>query len=263
MLIENLAAVMDSFPEIPYKYFQETTSTNDRALEWIAAGCNDLCLVMADSQTHGRGRLDRKWVTRPGTALAFSLIFNPTDEERNHLQMFSLLGAVAVCQAFESRFHLPAQIKWPNDVLVNRKKLCGILSEIQWNQDKPAGVVVGIGINVYEGSVPRGETLQFPATCVEAEAGRRISRSSILKTVLENLLKWRSGIGSNRFHQYWLDHLAFRGELVSIETTGKQVFNGLLRGVAQDGSLEIELDSGKLTRFVMGDVHLRPEVNDA
>lgn len=257
MFKESLALTLADLPQISFNYFDEIPSTNDTTLEWMRAGGKEYSLVIADSQSSGKGRQDRKWITRAGTALAFSLIFFPTHIEAKRLSLFSPLGAIAVAAALESNYGLHPQIKWPNDVLLNRKKVCGILSEAQWNNDNLAGLVLGIGVNVKKDSVLRSDPLRFPATSIEMETGMEIDRASLLKAILQNLFKWRPEIGSDKFRQYWLDHLAFRGEAVTVQSETDSPVSGILRAVAQDGNLEIELESGKIASFIMGDVHLR------
>ena len=94
--------------------------------------------MIADQQTKGRGRLGRSWVTNPGAALAFSIILRPTAEEIDHLGLFSPLAGLAVCLALQN-LHLPAEIKWPNDVLLARRKTCGILAESVWQGEQLQG----------------------------------------------------------------------------------------------------------------------------
>src|SRR5690349_17443375 len=152
------------------KYFDSIGSTNDEALAWAAADAPDLSLIIADEQTAGRGRLDRKWFTPRETALAFSLVFRPTEEEKPFLSRVVGLAALAVAQTLQ-KLGLAAQIKWPNDVLIAGRKVCGILIESVWSGEDVDCVVIGIGVNVLQGSVPPGESLLFPSTSLEDELG--------------------------------------------------------------------------------------------
>ncbi|MEN4100610.1 MAG: biotin--[acetyl-CoA-carboxylase] ligase, partial [Anaerolineaceae bacterium] len=121
---------MDHLAGLPVselRYFDSIGSTNDEALRWAEQGAPDAALVVADTQTAGRGRMDRRWVTRPGVALAFSLALRPTPVEASALGLFSPLGALAVAAALRENYGLLAEVKWPNDVLLERRKCCGIL----------------------------------------------------------------------------------------------------------------------------------------
>lgn len=257
MDIHRLEETLSTLPWINYRFLEQTTSTNDDVLSWLHEGCSEYSLVIADTQTQGRGRSNHRWITRVGSALAFSLALFPVEKEVEKLALFSPLGALSVCQALESNFDLPAQIKWPNDVLVGRKKVCGILTEAWWQEDRLGGLVMGIGVNVAQDALSAGDRMQFPATSIEEATGTTVDRVELLHVILTGIYHWRPLIGSAQFFDYWLDHLAFRDETVTIHVNEKESVSGILRGVAQDGSLEIELGSGKLASFLIGDVHLR------
>src|ERR1044071_7260555 len=158
----ELKKALAQLPLGDVRYFDSIGSTNNEALAWAASGVRDLSLVIAEEQTAGRGRLDRKWFTPRGTALAFSLILRPTPEEKPYLTRVVGLAALAVADSLRTR-GLVAQIKWPNDVLLNGRKVSGILVESVWSGEEVDCVVTGIGMNVLKDSVPSTELLQFPA----------------------------------------------------------------------------------------------------
>ncbi len=199
------------------RYFDTIGSTNDEALAWAANDTPDLSVVIADEQTAGRGRLDRKWFTPRGTALAFSIVLRPTAKERPHLTRIVGLAALAVAEPLRKR-GLDARIKWPNDILIQNRKVCGILIESVWSGEDVDCVVIGIGINVLEGSVPPGEMLQFPATSLEAELGQVPDRVEILRDTLAALIELRPRLGTDEFLKQWEDLLALQGETVQVET---------------------------------------------
>lgn len=256
----TLAGLLDGLPVPQIRYFDSIGSTNDEALEWAAAGAEDGCLVVADLQTQGRGRLGRRWITQPGAALAFSLILHPRQEEMAHLGFFSPLGALAISQALEERLGLDPQIKWPNDILLKRQKAAGILVEAAWVGEKIQGMVIGIGLNVTQAAVPPAEMLLFPATSVEAIAGRPADRLDLLHAILSALFTWRSRITSKAFHQAWEQRLAFRDEWVQVEeaAAGSPPTAGQLVGVDAEGGLLLRDAAGALRSVAVGDVHLRP-----
>ncbi len=243
------------------KYYESIGSTNDEALAWIDAEAQDFSLVIADEQTKGRGRFDRHWVTRPGSSLAFTLILKPRANERDMIPLFSPLCGIAVREAVEICLGTAVEIKWPNDVLINRKKFCGILVEASWREGDLAGVVLGIGINISRGSVPPLEFQQFPATSLEDETSRSIDRYEILKNVLLSLEHWRAKLGTSEFMKTWEDHLAFVGEQVRIEHSEKPSIIGKIKGINTQGNLVLVLDDGQEMSFEIGDVHLRPSTS--
>lgn len=240
------------------RFFDSIGSTNDEALTWAAEGSPDCALVVADEQTKGRGRLNRHWITEPDAALAFSLILRPTEMEARSIQLFSALGAVGVQQSLERLYNLPALIKWPNDVLVNEKKLCGILVETVWMGQQIESLVIGIGVNVAPSSVPDPAGLMFPATCVESEAGEEIDRLMLLKKILENIFSWRKQLSCEAFYATYKKHLAFRGRWVKINMPGEIEISGILKGLGKDGSLLLENDLGEEISIAAGDLRLRP-----
>ena len=241
------------------QYFDNLPSTNDLALSWAdQGGAPDFSLVTADNQSAGRGRLNRRWVTMPGAALAFSLVLRPTVQETEHLALFSPLAGLAVSLALEKLFGLHPTIKWPNDVLLSRKKAVGILAEATWTGQKASGVILGIGINVAPSSVPPAHELLFPATSVEQEAGHAVDRIQLLRSVLEELLAWRPGLGSPEFFQAWEDHLAFRGEWVEASQSGNAVLQGRVSHIDRDGNLILLDANEKEISVTAGDLHLRP-----
>ncbi len=241
-----------------FKHFHTIGSTNDVALDWIDHGAADYSLVVADEQTRGRGRFDRRWISRPGSSLAFSLILRPTPEEMSRIPFFAPLCGLAVREALANSLSLNAEIKWPNDVLVNRRKCCGILVEASWTGGKLAGIVLGIGINVSPQSIPPAENQSFPATCLESETGCAVDRFSILREVILSIPRWRALLGSELFINSWQEHLAFKGETVRLEGSGKPATTGVLKGVDASGNLVLLSLDGTQTKFEVGDVHLRP-----
>jgi BirA family biotin operon repressor/biotin-[acetyl-CoA-carboxylase] ligase len=124
---EKLIEKLQGLQITEMRFFETIGSTNEEALQWAINGAKDNSLVIANQQTAGRGRRKRRWITIPGSSLAFSLILKPTEKEMLHLPLFSPLGALAVSEAAESLCKIPAQVKWPNDVLLHRKKAAGIL----------------------------------------------------------------------------------------------------------------------------------------
>lgn len=257
---ETLIQQLDGLGLGEIRYAEQISSTNEVGLTWLGQGAPDLSLVVADEQTAGRGRFDRRWVTRPGAALALSLILRPTQAEADRLRLFSALGAFGVADALEGLYGLAPQIKWPNDVLLNFHKVAGILVETAWIGDRIQGMVIGIGVNVNPGAVPPPEEVQFPATSVEEALGRAADRWQLLREMLARLVYWRGRVGSPEFYAAWEGRLAFRGEWVQIvsgyDTPGD--LEGRIQGINPDGSLRLSDADGKERSVDIGDVHLRP-----
>jgi BirA family transcriptional regulator, biotin operon repressor / biotin---[acetyl-CoA-carboxylase] ligase len=254
---QQIKAALRDLPLGGIRYYETTPSTNDAALEWAAAGGADLSLVFAEQQTAGRGRSGRKWVTNPGTTLTFSLVIKPMIGEIASVSLFSGLGALAVSEALWAE-GWPAEIKWPNDVLLNQRKMCGVLAEAVWLGDKLTHIVLGAGVNVLEGSIPQGEALNFPATSIESEISAPVNRLALLREIMLAFLYWRGLLSSELFLRTWEKRLAFRDEQVEIQTDGKRSMVGKVEGLEREGSLRLRLPDGKVEIVQFGEVHLRP-----
>jgi BirA family transcriptional regulator, biotin operon repressor / biotin---[acetyl-CoA-carboxylase] ligase len=255
----ELKKFLSKLPLPEVRYFDSIGSTNNEALAWAASGARDLSLVIADEQTAGRGRLDRKWFTPQGTALAFSLIVRPTPQEQAHLTRMVGLAALAVTDALRIR-SLVSQIKWPNDVLLNGRKVAGILVESVWFGEEVDCLVIGIGMNALKEAVPSPELLLFPATSLEEALGSLVDRERVLHDVLAGIIAMRPHLGTDSFLASWEKALAFRGEKVQVEDGNGAVIAGKLLGLEADGSLKVVIEDGKSTTVRFGDVRLRPGV---
>lgn len=243
-------------------YFPSLPSTNDEAARLAYVGVPNLTLVLADRQTAGRGRKGRTWITHPEASLAFSLVLLPPfPHESDALSNLTALGALAVTGALHEWLHLEAQIKWPNDVLINRKKVSGILAEANWSGDHLLTVILGIGFNVLSSSMPLlppGED-HFPATSIENELGEPVDRLVLLRKIIEKLLYWRPQVGSPQFLEAWEHSLAFLGEWVQVSVLGfpsPVEYDGQILGLSPDGSLRLKTPDGEEISVNVGEVRL-------
>ncbi len=268
----TLEIVLTGLPLGALRYFDRLDSTNDEAARWIEAGAPDLALVVADEQIAGKGRAGRRWITPPGSALAFSLVLYPPSLDHGQvdiLQRAAALGALAVCEALHRQYGLHAQIKWPNDVLLDDRKVAGILAEAQWTGSRLRAVILGVGVNVAVDSVSEAHlpasSLVFPATSIETSRGAGVDRLDFLRAVLERLLDWLPRLASSQFLNACEDSLAYRGEWIHLVSGGAQagespasVLEGKILGLAPDGQLKLRTRSGETVAVRVGEVHLRP-----
>lgn len=248
-------------------YLPETGSTNDVAQQLLEQGAPDGVLVIADAQTQGRGRLNRHWVTTPGESLAFSLALRPTRAEQERLSFFSPLAGLAVCQVLVEDYGLPAEVKWPNDVLLGRRKTCGILVEAAWTGERLQGVVVGIGVNVAPSSVPPDPEVLFPATCVEqalqekdasAQPYQPLDRVELLAKIVRKFFELRPQMSQPEFLQLWQERLAFRNEMVRVDPAAGDPIAGRVAGIDSEGNLRLRTPAGEEVHVAVGDIRLRP-----
>jgi BirA family biotin operon repressor/biotin-[acetyl-CoA-carboxylase] ligase len=254
---QELTKLLSKLPLGDVKYFDSIGSTNDEALAWASNDAQDLSLVVADEQTMGRGRYDRPWITPHATALAFSLILRPNAEEHSHLSRIVGLTALALTDAFQ-KLGLRPEIKWPNDILLNSRKVAGILIELVWSGEDVDCVVIGVGVNVAKGSVPSTDILRFPATSLENALGVAPDRYAVLQDILTAFIQRRPMIGTDALMNEWGKLLAYRGRQVRVEMGGDQSVTGQLLGLGSDGSLRIRSEDGQSVTVRFGDVRLRP-----
>ena len=246
--------------EIPeFRYFKETDSTNTQALNWISQGTPEYSLVIAEAQTAGRGRSGRKWVTTPGSSIAVSIILHPTIQEQEKLGLFSLLGGFSVLKVLEDNYHIKAQAKWPNDILIENKKTAGILAESLWQGGNLQGLVLGIGINLMLPSIPSSDLLMFPATCIEAHTKDNINPVEMLATLIKALIRIRKSILSPTFIPLYESSMAYKNQLITLDAGGGEVYSGHLRGIDNQGKIIIQTADGTEQVFPIGDVKLRPQ----
>lgn len=239
------------------EFYPTLDSTNSEAVRMAGEGVQELSLVVADEQSAGRGRGDRAWLTPAGGALAFSLVLRPGQNLDISTTRLVGLGALGLCDVLKNVYRLPAAIKWPNDVLVEGRKLAGILVESQWQGSEIQFAVLGIGINVARNSVPSQGEVDFPATSVEQAAGESVDRWQLLKEVLEAILERLPELNQDGFIMDWENNLAFQEELVEITLEGAQAMRGRIQGLNQDGYLRLRLLDGEEQLIQFGDVRLR------
>lgn len=152
---------------------------------------------------------------------------------------------------------LPAEIKWPNDVLVRGRKVAGVLVEAIWSGAAMEAAVIGIGVNVLKGSAPPDGEALYPATQIEAELGREPKRLDVLREVVKAVIAWRARTDTPEFLMAWEGRLAFRGQHVTLIEAGRRAIEGTVLGLDSDGSLRLQQAEG-ITAVQIGEVHLRP-----
>jgi BirA family biotin operon repressor/biotin-[acetyl-CoA-carboxylase] ligase len=234
--------------------YESLPSTNLEAARLAAEGAAEGLCVVAREQTAGRGRLQREWQSPKDAGLYFSIILRPTFPQQDW-PILTLMAAVAIHEALREAFEIEADIKWPNDLLVNDKKICGILAETV--ETKPGrAVIVGIGVNLLEGAVP--ETLKSEATAVELVTKRRAEAETLLKPLTRTLAKFYgllgSTDGSQRIFAEWTSRSSYAsGKLVRV-IEGDESFSGTTRGLERDGALRVETEDGKIRVVRAGDV---------
>lgn len=232
----------------PFRFYPKVGSTNDQAREWLAQGAPVGACVIADQQTQGRGRMGRTWETPPNSAIALSVILNPSADS---LPQVMMLGALAVAETLTVLGAADVGIKWPNDVMLNGLKVCGVLAEAEWHEQALRGVILGIGLNVRVNF--SGSPLAYTATSIETELGHEVDRVDVLAALLERIDTWSEQLGSPALFEAWRARLVTLGDRVSV-TYGIHTYEGQAVNVLADGALVIEDASGTRHTIYAGDV---------
>lgn len=230
----------------------ETTETTMRpAFECGLKDEDEGVLIVAETQTKGKGRMGRSWVSPKSKGIYASLLlrppFHPTDVAK-----LTLMSAVAMAEAVQKVADVSAKIKWPNDVLVDGKKLAGILTEMDAEMERVKFVVVGFGINVNtpESALPEG------SVSLKQLTGQSVSRIQLLQEILWSLETWYLNIKKNGFNpvlKRWKELTSTLGSKVKVVESGQSIV-GTAEDIDDYGGLLIRLNSGKLIRRMSGDV---------
>ena len=233
-------------------YYPSLSSTMEVAKQEVQRGAVAGTVIIADEQTAGRGRIKRLWLSPQGN-IALSVILYPGVA---YLPSLIMLVSLAVVHSIEAVIGLKSQLKWPNDVLINGKKVCGILIESNVQSDIVDYAIIGIGINVDLRLADYPE-IQPTATSLSDEAGRDVSRLNVIRCLLVEIERlYLTLAANNSIYEEWRDSLATLGSRVQIKS-GETIYEGIAESVARDGSLLLRHSDGNLTRIVAGDVTLR------
>jgi len=243
--------------------YGEITSTSDIAIQLAESGAADGTTVFAELQRKGRGRFDRKWHSPKGKNILCSVILKPAIHPKKISQL-SLMTAVATAKMLRSEFGLPALIKWPNDVYVCGKKVCGILVEVGAELDLVHYAVIGIGININSSPGDFPSSIRSLCTSVKIETGAKADRVAIARALLTELDRQYQAYrreGFDSIGNTWVDMSLSLGKRVTARTYEGEV-TGIPTGLDDDGSLLIRLDSGIIKMVASGDLFIHePSAN--
>jgi BirA family biotin operon repressor/biotin-[acetyl-CoA-carboxylase] ligase len=240
------------------RVFQETTSTNDVVDKLGRDGVKEGVVVFAESQSKGRGRLGRNWLSPKARGLWFSVLLRPPFNPQAATRI-TVMAATAVARAIRLNTDLPAEIKWPNDILVRNKKVCGILTEMSAELDKIKYIVLGIGVDVNFNASDFPAALRPIATSLKAEAGRAILRTELAAQILAQLDVDYRRVLNGQFEKVadeWEQHCATIGRQVLI-SAGNRAFEGQAESLDSEGALLVRTQHGHLERVIGGDVTIR------
>jgi BirA family transcriptional regulator, biotin operon repressor / biotin---[acetyl-CoA-carboxylase] ligase len=239
----------------PIYHFETTASTSDTAKTLGVRGVAEGALVVAETQTAGRGRLGRHWVSPPGTGIYASLLLRPPLPPQE-LPQITLSTAVAMVRALTRAAGVTPGIKWPNDLILKGKKLGGILTEMETESDQIRYLVVGLGLNVNTSDFP--PELADTATSLLLAEGRPFSRVLLLRAWLEEFEALYARFLAHGFPEIleeWKRHSVTLGKCVAVRQ-GQRHIEGLALEVGDDGALLLETARGEVVRVTSGEITL-------
>ncbi len=260
--------------------YDSLSSTNDKAKEIAREGCKSGTIVIAEEQTAGKGRLGRKWYSPAGSGLWLSIILMKPQIMPIKSPFLTITASIAVLKALSNiemdidrlaqsdkcfnndsdNAETNVKIKWPNDILISDKKVCGILSEMSADMDNIKYAVIGIGINVNQEHFPEG--IEDLATSLKIEYQQTIVRNKLLVNVLESFEKYYNLLLAAKEKELltiWKDKLAIIGEEVTIYSNDN-VYYGRVLDISDQGELVLLDDFGESHKFWAGDVSLRKRI---
>lgn len=238
-------------------YFDSIDSTNNEIKRQAEAGAKEGILAIAECQTAGRGRRGRTWESPAGTGIWMSFLLKP-DISPEKAPMITIIAALSCAGAVNEVTGLKAGIKWPNDIVINGKKLTGILTEMSAETDCVNYVVVGIGINANMTEFP--EDIRATATSLAIEAGHRVSRSTVVAEFLKNFEKYygifiKDGNLSGLKAEYEAESVNMNRQVAVITSGGELIRKAV--GINDEGELLVEDDEGNVTSVRSGEVSVR------
>lgn len=236
----------------------EIDSTNELAKKYANSGKPEGTVVVAEKQLKGKGRLGRTWVSPEGQGIWFSVILRPLMLPVYAPQITFVL-AVGMVRALEKALGIKATIKWPNDILINKRKVAGILTELSAEIERINYVVFGIGVNVKQKEEDFPEKFRVKSISLDMALGRTVSRVQVLQAMLEELEKTYNEyleLGFDYILKEWKVNSITLGANVRV-LMGEEMLEGKAIDLDEDGSIIIQDKNGEQHRVIAGDVSLR------
>ena len=234
-------------------YLPVATSTMDAARQQADGGAKEGTIVVAEEQTSGRGRFGKPWLSAAGQSLSFSVLLYPSTRASGRL---SVVAPVAIMRAIRRVTGLSPTLKWPNDVRLSEKKVCGILIETTFENSRVTSAIVGVGINVNSNPAEHPEA-DFSATCLAAELGKPVSREDLLQAALIELgLIYGHLEAWNDVREEWQSSLDTLGRHIQVRWRD-HVEEGLAEAVDDEGNLLLRRADGNLITLTAGEVTLQ------
>ena len=240
----------------PCYHLESVESTNEYAKEIAQQGAEHGTLILAQEQTKGKGRRGRTWMSPKGDNIYMSILLRPQIEP-DHASMLTLVAAMAVAKGIREVSSLKTQIKWPNDIVVQGKKVCGILTEMSAEVGRVHYVVIGIGINVHNRDFP--QEIRATATSLDLQAGTRQNRTELIEAVWKAFETYYEDYCKTQdmsvLQEEYNRHLANCNQEVKV-LDGEHSYMGVAKGITKKGELQVETE-GEIRLVSSGEVSVR------
>jgi BirA family transcriptional regulator, biotin operon repressor / biotin---[acetyl-CoA-carboxylase] ligase len=240
-------------------YFNQIESTNTALFELASKGASEGTTVIADTQTGGKGRLGRTWVSPGGCNLYLSVLFRP-GVGAPESTLLTLVASIALYECLKKTGIKDPAIKWPNDILIERRKAAGVLTEMKPEGDRAEFVVAGIGLNVnMSRALINREMADFArhVTSVSENLGREVDRAKLAADLLYELEQWYGKMGT-RGRPYilkeWTKRWGGLNQKVRVSIEGQDVFHGIAQGIDGNGHLLVKRENEEITEVISGDI---------
>lgn len=233
----------------------EVTSTNQLAQQLAAEGAAEGLVVLAETQTAGRGRMGRRWESPAGVNVYCSVLLKPQIPPRQAPQL-TFLSAVATAESLRELYGIDARVKWPNDILVGGRKIAGLLNELSAETEQIHALVLGIGINVNMVSSQFPDELRYPATSVRIETNELSPRLALVRLLLRKIdLLYAEFLkeGFAPLRRRWETLFDLLDRQVEVDL-GRRCISGVVGGLEPDGALKLFMPDGSVERVLAGDV---------
>ena len=238
-------------------FLPKIDSTNNLAKEYAKSNAPEGLVIVADSQTGGRGRMGKSWYSPPKTGVYLSILLKPP-LKTDQLSIITLVAGVSAIETINEFSHQSANLKWPNDILINGKKVCGLLCEMIPNKENPCFLVIGIGINANQVAGQFPEDLNKTATSLRIINGSPTNRLDVIQSLLKNIDREYHGFltdGGNSVIKKWGFHSNLFGKRVSIQH-GSTITTGTAMRIDSLGRLVLLLDNQHEEAFDSGEISL-------
>jgi len=239
------------------RVFQQTTSTSDVMEKLARDGVHEGMVVFAESQTRGRGRLGRAWVSPPGQGLWFSVLLRPPLRPQA-ITRVTVAAAVAITRAIRMELPLRPEIKWPNDIMLHGRKIAGVLTELSGELDSVRHVSLGIGVNVNLTAQDLPRDVRETATSLRLALGRTVDRPALAAALLRELDAAYAALLDDRFEELadeWSEQCTTLGRNIAV-IAGNRRITGRAEALDDEGALLLRTQHGHLERIVGGDITL-------